>query len=177
MQVEALLDLRRTHFSERTVGTLQQVSALLPKFALVINIGAYMESSTACILYGRPDVLVYSIDTEMCEGGLDNLEQLGLRSQTIRLLGTSQDIGRKWNCEIDMVYIDGDHAYESVKEDIELWVPWVKRNGFIAFHDYGTPHTPGVVEAVDEFVEKYGYELFAKDGDGKEDVLRVYRAR
>ena len=168
-----LYDLRRTHFSSKTVDTLQKVSKLLPKDAIFVNIGAYMESSTACILYGRPDIVAYSIDIEMCQNGLDNLEKLGLSA--VRLLGTSQDHGKKWDSEIDMVYIDGDHSYESVKEDIELWVPWVKKNGFIAFHDYGTPHTPGVVKAVDEFVEEYGYPLFLRDGWDKEDVLRIYR--
>lgn len=35
---------------------------------------------------------------------------------------------------IDFLFIDGSHAYESVKKDIELWLPKVK--GVISGHDY-----------------------------------------
>ena len=37
---------------------------------------------------------------------------------------------------IDFVFIDGDHSYESVKNDIKYWEPIVKENGLIMGHDY-----------------------------------------
>ena len=37
---------------------------------------------------------------------------------------------------IDFVFIDGDHSYESVKNDIKYWEPKVKENGLIIGHDY-----------------------------------------
>lgn len=39
--------------------------------------------------------------------------------------------GRK----IDFLFIDGDHSYEGVKQDFEVFSPLVKKNGLIAFHD------------------------------------------
>lgn len=36
----------------------------------------------------------------------------------------------------DLVYIDGDHSYSSVKADIAAWLPTVKRGGLIGGHDY-----------------------------------------
>jgi len=39
--------------------------------------------------------------------------------------------GRK----IDFLFIDGDHSYEGVKQDFEVFSPLVKNNGLIAFHD------------------------------------------
>lgn len=36
---------------------------------------------------------------------------------------------------IDLLMIDGDHTYEGVRQDFELYSPLVKRNGLIAFHD------------------------------------------
>jgi len=63
---------------------------------------------------------------------------------------------------IDFVYIDGDHDYDKVKEDIEAWYPKVRKGGMLAGHDYkfkgvGRPDT--VKQAVDEFCKKEGYEL------------------
>jgi hypothetical protein len=41
-----------------------------------------------------------------------------------------------WDGYFDMVYIDGDHHYESVIKDIKTWLPKVKKGGIIAGHDY-----------------------------------------
>ena len=36
---------------------------------------------------------------------------------------------------IDILHIDGDHAYESVKKDFETWSKFVKDDGVILMHD------------------------------------------
>lgn len=36
---------------------------------------------------------------------------------------------------IDFLFIDGDHTYEGVKKDFEMYGPLVSENGIIAFHD------------------------------------------
>lgn len=35
----------------------------------------------------------------------------------------------------DFLFIDGDHSYEGVKKDAEMYAPLVKKGGIIAFHD------------------------------------------
>lgn len=52
----------------------------------------------------------------------------------------------------DFVYIDGLHTYEGVKDDINNYLPLVKKGGYIGGHDYGTSHKHllGVTKAVDE---------------------------
>ena len=37
---------------------------------------------------------------------------------------------------LDFVYIDANHAYDFVKQDIELWYPKVKKGGYVMGHDY-----------------------------------------
>jgi len=37
--------------------------------------------------------------------------------------------------QIDFLFIDGDHTYEGVKQDYEMYSPLVKTGGYIAFHD------------------------------------------
>lgn len=39
------------------------------------------------------------------------------------------------NESIDFLFIDGDHTYNAVKKDFELYYPKVKKNGLIFFHD------------------------------------------
>ncbi len=39
------------------------------------------------------------------------------------------------NSKLDVLFIDGDHTYEGVKQDFENFSPFVRRNGIIAFHD------------------------------------------
>jgi predicted O-methyltransferase YrrM len=50
---------------------------------------------------------------------------------------------------IDFIYIDAEHTYESVKRDLELYLPKLKRGGTIGGHDYHEVW-PGVCNAIDE---------------------------
>jgi len=36
---------------------------------------------------------------------------------------------------VDFLFIDGDHTYEGVKKDFEMYSPLVRKNGIIAMHD------------------------------------------
>ena len=47
--------------------------------------------------------------------------------------------------EFDFIYIDGLHTYEAVKQDIELYLPKLKKGGIIGGHDYYKYQWPNVV--------------------------------
>jgi cephalosporin hydroxylase len=64
---------------------------------------------------------------------------------------------------LDVVYIDGDHKYPSVINDLDLWYPKIKNGGFLCGHDYSkrpNHRHSGVTKAVDEFVDFHGLEIF-----------------
>ena len=54
---------------------------------------------------------------------------------------------------LDIVFIDANHSYEAVKEDILHWMPKIKKNGIMAGHDYH-PTWSGVIQAVNEVIGK-----------------------
>jgi hypothetical protein len=77
----------------------------------------------------------------------------------------------------DLVYIDGCHLYESVKNDIKNFLPKIKNGGLLSGHDYITKEVVfeqenkeytndlgfGIMQAVDEFLlENEQYEMFLK---------------
>ena len=62
---------------------------------------------------------------------------------------------------IDFVYIDGNHTYNAVKEDIKNYLPKVKKGGIISGHDYGFIGTPDVKKAVDESFNKPPMKIYS----------------
>ena len=51
-------------------------------------------------------------------------------------LGTLQEVKKVLNGrELDFLFIDGDHRYEGVKRDFEMYLPLVRKGGIIALHD------------------------------------------
>ena len=47
----------------------------------------------------------------------------------------SQDVGRRWELPIDLLFIDGDHSEDGTREDWALFSPHVRVGGHVAFHD------------------------------------------
>lgn len=64
---------------------------------------------------------------------------------------------------LDFVYIDGDHSYEAVKNDMKLWFKKVKEGGFLCGHDFGNPCTPDVAKAVKDFSSENGLTVHKLD--------------
>lgn len=52
--------------------------------------------------------------------------------------------------KLDFLFIDGDHSYDGVKHDFEMYSPLVRTGGLIAFHDI-VAHPPEAKCHVNEF--------------------------
>lgn len=87
-----------------------------------------------------------------------------------RLNGLNVTFVKGWSVEmsakfddgsLDFVYIDANHDYAHVTEDLEAWVPKVRSGGIVSGHDYcGGKQRSGyvveVVQAVKDFTAKHG---------------------
>lgn len=58
---------------------------------------------------------------------------------------------------LDFVYIDGCHKYDNVINDINVWLPKIKKNMFIGGDDFHrVDKNTGRTEVKDAFIEKLG---------------------
>ena len=74
--------------------------------------------------------------------------------------GNSNEVLKKINLnEIDYVFVDGGHKYETVKKDLENLTQIVNNNGIILCDDYNLSYAPGVKEAIDEYISEKKYNL------------------
>ena len=60
--------------------------------------------------------------------------------------------------KIDYVFIDGGHAYETVKSDLHYSKAVLDNNGTILCDDYNLTYAPGVKKAIDEFISNNNYK-------------------
>jgi hypothetical protein len=72
-------------------------------------------------------------------------------------------VGSFGDGSLDWIYIDGNHLYEFVKQDLELYFPKVKAGGFIAGDDFECEGWwgDGVRRAVNEFQHAQPVEVVA----------------
>lgn len=133
---------------------LNKYAAKVSDKGIIVDIGtADGKSAFSLALVSKPTVSVYTIDITAFESYYKHLANLELEDKLFHIEAKSQDIYDEWIKPIDMIFIDGDHEYEGIKEDIVGWVPYVRPNGIVAFHDYGNPNFE-VTEAIDEFEGK-----------------------
>ncbi|MDQ3821878.1 MAG: class I SAM-dependent methyltransferase [Actinomycetota bacterium] len=170
-----------------TAGAIQKVPELARLVALVraqrpravVEIGSYRGGTLAawCKL-ATPDAVLVSVDLPAEYGtpaSPDDLRRLARRGQRLEVVrGDSHADETRRQVEealdgraVDFLMIDGDHTYEGVKRDFELYSPLVRDGGLVAFHDVlPHPNMPGV--EVDrlwrELRERYEHDEFVEPG-------------
>lgn len=132
---------------------LAVLASKIPSEYDIVEIGSFQGRSTCALAVGLKMgrcKRIHAIDTHRGLPGIFPettlpILQANLRSKhftknvTIHL-GTSEDNARSWRGKsIGLLFVDGDHSYESVKCDYEAWLPHLAPGGFIAFHDSNQP--------------------------------------
>ena len=72
--------------------------------------------------------------------------------------------------KLDFIFLDGDHSYDGVKRDFEMYSPLVRRGGIVAFHDI-CEHPPEMGIEVhlfwNELKNRYEYKEIINEPDSQ----------
>ena len=164
-------DLNVLNTVNKPAGYLKMMSEVWGiKVRSIVEIGVFQGTTSEELKILFPDAFLYLIDPwEMYEAYLSkeagpiskNSADYESAYQLVKkafdqdpkvkiIRKTSLDALEDVPEEIDLVFIDGNHDYAHVKQDIEHWLPKIRSGGMISGHDYRNEF-PGVRKAVDAF--------------------------
>lgn len=83
-----------------------------------------------------------------------NLARAGVADQVTIVVATSQEAASEWSAPVSLLWIDGDHEYESVRRDVVLWERHLQPDAVVALHD--TFVWPGPERVVRELLIETG---------------------
>lgn len=129
----------------------------VPGDAAVLEIGSYRGLSTTALALGireraRPTAL-HAVDPhtgdrqDLEQSGVlwkpsevryrANLERAGVKELVTSHVMTSHDLAAMWDgSPLRVLFIDGWHTYEAVRQDIEDWAPLLSSSGVVVIDDY-----------------------------------------
>lgn len=162
-----------------TLGPRAQLLSLVPSRAVIAEIGVHLgEFSKKILKATQPKKLVLidpwkifddPVHASSWYGTRADQEEMDRRHQGVldmfeaEIAAGQVEVMRALSAEaaanfpdeyFDLVYVDGDHAYEGVSADLRLYFPKLKRGGLLAGDDYAVKSWwgDGVVRAFNELV-------------------------
>jgi hypothetical protein len=122
---------------------LKQKVCLIPDGGTLVEIGT-ADGGTARFLYEilkSRDIRIYTIDIAKTFDA-DRL----LKNTTVNVItGNAAEHAKVWrNSQVDFLFIDGDHSFLGIYKDFFSWIPNLKKDSVIAFHDYDPPERGGI---------------------------------
>ncbi len=157
--------------TDREGRLLYHLAGQCPGQGVIVEIGSWKGKSTIWLGQGVKDAgkttRIYAIDphTGSAEHQKDhakiwtfdefqkNIARAGVADLVQPVVLPSARAAGSIPSPIELLFIDGAHDYESVKQDYMLYAPRVAPGGHIAFHD--TPW-PGVRQFVEEILKQPG---------------------
>jgi len=138
-----------------------QVLSPLEGHPVIIEFGTGHGRSAATIGLSCPQGTVYTFDPGIPyinegqneeEYEADTRKMISMSGATNVIFERISNLDKEWTTPIDAINIDSDHSYEQTKDEINKWIPLLKKGGHAFFHDYGHPNAPGVKQAIDELI-------------------------
>lgn len=156
--------IRPQQVPEELIGLFDMVAGLQPKNAL--EIGTYTGGTLfmTCRV-ADPGATVISVDLPGGRFGRGYVwprkfvyRKFAKHNQALHLLRKNSHDSKTFDLvrsllgdkRLDFLFIDGDHTYEGVRADFEMYSPLVRKGGLVAFHDI-VRHPPQTECEVDRF--------------------------
>lgn len=106
------------------VGILLHSLILVGDYKTVLEIGTGEGYTAVAMSTAIKDGVVYTVDINNVSLNYPNIVTIQADSKTL-----------EWDKKVDLLYIDGDHEYDSVLSDFNRFSPFVNENGVVVFHD------------------------------------------
>jgi MMP 1-O-methyltransferase len=143
----------RGWFSADEAAVLSGIAAETPSEENIVEVGSFAGRSTCSLALGArlgSQPAIHSVDPHsglqgIFEGSTFELSKESLRSKGFEgavtmHISTSVKTAAEWTGRnVGLLFIDGNHSYESVRKDFEGWIPHLAERGFLAFHDSNQP--------------------------------------
>ena len=116
----------------------------------IVEIGSWKGRSTVWLAEGarRAGQRVHAIDrhTRSLEDPsantltefLENIRTAGVADAIEPLVMSSAEAAAIVRGPVELLFIDGDHSFDGVRRDAEIWLPRVVDGGLVMFHDVAT---------------------------------------
>lgn len=88
---------------------------------------------------------------------IKNFIKNDLFDNVIIIASKSEQAREIWEKPIKFLFIDADHSYEGVKQDYDLYEPFLCLNGILALHDIDEVGHPGVYRFYNELMSTGNY--------------------
>lgn len=165
--------------SRRVTHSRRELLELVPKSGLAVEVGVWAGDFSVDILdVVKPTQLVL-IDTwqdywgqagDVTYGCVQSRFADDARIVTWR--GLSQEmIPRLPDRAVSFAYVDGDHEFESVLQDLESLLPKMHPGGWLCGHDFCCCNDYGVVRAVAVFCDRHHLRIDAMTDEPLAPVL------
>ncbi len=158
---------RASQDKQELKSLLEAVNNIKPK--TIVEIGIHRGYSLEVWKKAFPEAMIIGIDNDLHAWDKKATEGCLILDADSHENDTKFALKQALNQElIDFLFIDGDHTYEGVKKDFELYVPLVRKGGMVAFHDAVIKDNDSVdvYKFWEEIKDKYKSEIINLGGTG-----------
>lgn len=141
------------HLGENEARFLGLLAAATPAEGVIVEIGSFKGKSTVMLAsvaahYARGPVVAIdphnapSVTDPKIEKGSSTFDEFMASINKAQVASHvevhrahSHQIAKSWKRPIRLLWIDGDHTYQGVKQDFDGFSPYLCSGGVVAFHD------------------------------------------
>ena len=170
--------------TEAQTRRLFQRARGVPDGGRIVEIGSFRGRSTIALALGAPgrteivaiDPYLPSKDGAPIDEGeaaresfFANLDACGVADRVRQVRQRSSEAVAQVDGEIDLLWIDGDHGYRAVRDDVDIWAARVPPGGTMLLHDaWSSVLVTGAILRTVSFNPRWRYQ-------GREGSMVEYR--